>query len=353
MKVCYLAYKSTKNTGHGIDRYLYDLISGVKREIKASIVTMDVPDSAIGWITSELTFPLKVLPAKASIYHSVSQTLAKTAIVTGKHPLITTYHDLIPVPNSLTSFYTKKYRSGDFIRNKYMELSTLIAKYSDSIIVPFNITKRDLMETLNIPESKIHIIPYGVDTTFFRPTHNRTPSLKRNKTVLLFVGGFSKAKGVEIVLKALSKVKKSFPDCELWIAGKWQLFEAEPMLKDFGIINDVKFLGHIPDRLFPNYYSAADVLVYPSKIGFGLPILEAMACGTPVIASNTADIEEVAKDSALLVNPLSVDEVCDAVLRVIANKNEKTRLSNAGMLCSKKYSVEKMVGKTLDLYSTF
>jgi len=352
MKICYLTYRSNEDTGHGIDRYAFQLISRAKQELDVSVAAMDVPDSPIGWLTSELTFPFKILRLKSNVYHAVSQVLAKTAIFTGKHPLVTTFHDLIPVQNSLTSFHSQKQRVSDVVKNKHMELSTLVAKYSDSIIVPFNVTKKDLMETLNVSEAKIHVIPYGVNTDFFKPMSRRNilSKKKSHKQILFFVGGYSKAKGTEVVLRALSMVKKTCPNCELWVAGKWQLFEVKSLLKELRIENDVKFLGHIPEKLFPQYYSAADIFVYPSKIGFGLPILEAMACGTPVITSNTADIKELAEGAAFLVNPLDIDSVSNAIIQLLTDNAGRQRLACNGLLRVAKYNIDNMANRTIELY---
>ena len=212
-----------------------------------------------------------------------------------KRPLVTTIHDLIPFKDSLTSFYEDQQVSGDSIRFMYMRFCTLMAVKSDLIIAPFAVTVKDIVSKLHVSPKKIRKVTYGVDTNFFKPLKLTTSEKekKKRKKIVFFVGGFNPRKGIDKLMEAFPSVIKEHPDVELWICGKWNFFDGGALAKKLCIDNHVKVLGHVPDSLLPTYYNLADLVVLPYRIGFSLPVLEAMACGKPVITSDTADLKEI------------------------------------------------------------
>jgi len=277
-------------------------------------------------------------------------------VVAGKGPLVTTVHDLIPYSDSLTSFYQKDV--SDLIarlRLAYMRWSTWFVRKSDLIIVPFEITKMDLVRTLHVPRKEVKVIPYGVDTETFRPA-KETHGLESSATAahipkkILFVGGLSKAKGADVLMRAFSMVQKEFKNSELLVMGDWRFFDASELVGALGIEDKVKFLGHVKEALLPQCYNSADVVVLPSKIGFSLPILEGMACGKVVITSDTPDIKEIVADSALLVSPTDPDQLARTIMTVLGDDEFREQIAQRAFSRSKLFTWDAMALKTLEVY---
>jgi glycosyltransferase involved in cell wall biosynthesis len=353
LNVCLLTNDSQKNTGHGIDRYSLELGKRLQQKCSLQVVSQGNLSNAVSWGVKELTFPFKVLPVKADVYHAVSQQIAKAPIISRKHPLVTTIHDLIPFNDSLTTFYERNQVSGDSVRFMYLRFCTVIAARSDLIIVPFEVTRKDIVSKLNVDSKKVRIICYGVDTEIFKPLKlaaSDTAS-KRRKKVVFFVGGFNPRKGIDVLMEAFSKITKEQHDVELWICGKWNYFDGVALAKKLGISDYIRVLGHVPDSLLPMYYNLADLVVLPYRIGFSLPVLEAMACGKAVITSDTADLKEVVGGFVETVCPTDVERLAEAISRVLANESLRIAMGERAYVRAQSLSWDKMALKTLDVYS--
>lgn len=353
MNVCLLTNDSKNNTGHGIDRYSLELGKRLRQKCALQVVSQGNLTNAVSWGIKELTFPFKTISVHADVYHAVSQQIAKAPILSSRRPLVTTIHDLIPFKDSLTTFYENNELSGDSIRFRYMRLCTRIAARSDLIIAPFEVTCKDIVSKLHVNPKKIRKICYGVDTEIFKPlklTAN-DQAKKSGKKVIFFVGGFNPRKGVDTLMAAFSKVAKEYSDAELWICGKWNYFDGKFLAKKLGIADRVKVLGHVPDAMLPIYYNLADLVVLPYRIGFSLPVFEAMACGKAVITSDTADIKEVVGGFVEPVCPTDVDKLADAISRKLSNESERVEMGARAYVKAQSLSWDVMVAKTFDVYS--
>ena len=353
MKVCFLVHNSAKDTGHGIDRYSYEVVSRFRREYDVTVLDNGKLNTPFDRLTNEFTFPFKLVGTKADVYHALSQQLAKAAVFTNKRPLVTTIHDLIPFRDSITAFYQKKLSLRDRVQLEYMKTCTLLAKSSDIIITSCEVIKRDIVSTLRIKPDKIKIVPYGVDTEFFRPLNVENYSIrkKQGRKVIFFIGGLSVAKGADILLKAFSEVLKKNKDVELWISGKFVFFDGMEFVKKLDIKENLRFIGYVPEENLPIYYNLADVVVLPSKIGFSFPVLEAMACRRPVITSDTPDIKEILGDSVLLVDPTNVEQLTERLLHILEDKSLQEKISHRGYQKARSLSWDITVSKTLDIYT--
>jgi glycosyltransferase involved in cell wall biosynthesis len=347
-----LTSDSKIETGHGIDRYSLELGKRIKKSYNLQVVSQsNLPNSFYLGI-QELTFPVKTLPVHADVYHAVSQQIAKAAVLTMKRPLVTTIHDLIPFKNSLTSFYKDKGLPGDSIRFRYMRFCTLVAAKSDLIIAPFEITRKDIVSKLNVSYKKIRKISYGVDTTVFKPlklTSGET-AMKMGKRVVFFVGGFNPRKGIDKLMEAFSRVVKEQPNVELWICGKWNFFDGWTLAKKLGILNKVKILGHVPEDLLPLYYNLADLVVLPYRIGFSLPVLEAMACGKAVITSDTPDLKEIVGGFVETVCPIDVEKLRESISYILSNNSVRDDLAERAYSKAQLLSWDSMANKTVEVY---
>lgn len=247
-------------------------------------------------------------------------------------------------------------------------------KAATKIIAVSQATKDDLVERVGIKPCKVEVVYEGLDQKLFKPVQDDlliNSLLHYNlqpKTYYLFVGTVQPRKNLARLIKAFAKFssKENAKNTHLVIAGSkgWLSDEIYQLPKKLGIAEQVKFLGYVPEKDLPALYSGAIVLVFPSLFeGFGLPILEAQACGCPVITSNTSSMPEVAGKGAILVNPYSVDEIKDAMIRVKgeacllasrrsgpAGRAERGKLIKRGFENVKRFSWERCATQTLKVF---
>ena len=172
---------------------------------------------------------------------------------------------------------------------------------------------------------------------------------------VLYLGRLQARKNLTRVVEAFAKVRRAGLPYKLVLAGRQDsLFE--PVLariRELQVENDVLLPGFLPAEDVPLFYNAAEVFLYPSLYeGFGLPVVEAMACGVPVITSQGSSLEEVAGDAALLVDPLSESSIASAIQRILEDSALRLRLREAGLSRSKLFNFEKTAQQTMDVYES-
>jgi glycosyltransferase involved in cell wall biosynthesis len=348
-----LTNNTGQNTGHGIDRYALELSKRINSNNRVTVLNQGNLSNGVYWALNELIQPIKILSVHANVYHAVSQQIAKSAIFAMKRPLVTTIHDLIPFQNSLTSFYEDRQIHGDSVRFKYMQLCTLMAAKSDLIIAPFDVTIKDIVSRLHVSTNKIRKVSYGVDTNFFSPLKLTTSDKekKRGKKIVFFVGGFNPRKGIDKLMEAFPSVIKEQPNVELWICGKWNFFDGGALAKKLGIADYIKVLGHVPDSMLPLYYNLADLVVLPYRIGFSLPVLEAMACGRAVITSDTADLKELVGGFVETICPTDEEKLAEAINCFLSDDSKREEVGKRAYAKARTLSWDRMAQRTMDVYS--
>lgn len=200
-------------------------------------------------------------------------------------------------------------------------------------------TKEDLIKKAGINPEKISVVYEGYDKKLFKP------ATSDRGEYFLFVGTVQPRKNIGRLIAAFSKVSN-----KLVIVGSkgWLSDEIYQLPKKLGIEDRVKFLGYVPDEKLPALYAGAIALVSPSLYeGFGLPILEAQACGCPVITSNTSSMPEVAGKGAILVDPYNVEAIAHAMIRVKESRSQRVKMIKAGWKNVKRFSWEKCARETL------
>jgi len=277
------------------------------------------------------------------------------APITIKTKLITTIHDLVHVIPG-----TDKWHYPHKCIKTQKKLRASILK-SDRIIAVSQSTKNDIMKYFSVDHSKISVTHLGMNTDIFhiiKDTPEKEEILKKyniSKRYILFVGTLHPRKNIVRILSSFEKIKLHFNDYQLVIAGKkgWlyeEFFEKLNRLPSY-IRDDVILTGYSPLDDIPYLYNSAYVSFYPSLYeGFGLPILEAMACGCPVITSNLSSMPEVAGDAAILIDPYSIEELSSAIERVLSNEQLRQQMRHKGLERAKEFSWEKMAKETLQVY---
>ncbi len=212
---------------------------------------------------------------------------------------------------------------------------------ADTIVTISESTKQDLESELQVPAEKIKIVRHGVDA-HFRPYEQAVAARHiaqkygSSENYILFVGTIEPRKNLAILIEAIGVLKGQGKLAhQLVVAGAkgWGKSRiAESILKWKLTESDLKFLGFIPEEDLPLLYSGAAVFVFPSVYeGFGLPLLEAMACGVAIVASNTSSIPEVVEDAALLVSPTDSEAMAAGILRLLNDTQLRAALIERGL----------------------
>lgn len=236
-------------------------------------------------------------------------------------------------------------------------LKTMVPRFmraADAVISVSECSKRDAIRIYNVPSDKIHVISEGVDSRF-KPVDDaaQIESIRQRydlpKQFILHVGTIEPRKNLPILFEAL----KQLDNCSLVIAGKtgWLTDSIFKSLNELGVKKRVRFTGYVPDENLPTLISAANILAMPSKYeGFGLPVLEAMACGTPVIASNTSSLPEVGGDAALYAAPDDVSAWVQTIKRVLGDAALRASMREQGLRQAAKFTWDSTAQQTLEVY---
>lgn len=202
-------------------------------------------------------------------------------------------------------------------------------------------TANDLKRVFNISDRKIQVIPPGVDLGFFRPYPRESAQrylAERygvSEDYILCIGAIEPRKNLAALFRAYARLcRGSRVVHQLVIAGArgWKNSHLFTLVSKLNIENRVRFLGYVPDKDLPKLYSAANVFVYPSIYeGFGLPLVEAMACGCPVIASDNSSLPEVVGDAGLLVETNNISELSITIEKVLFDKSLQDSMAERGI----------------------
>jgi glycosyltransferase involved in cell wall biosynthesis len=254
---------------------------------------------------------------------------------------IVTVHDLIPLrfgkPFSRLTTYFRYY-------------IPQVLRHAEHIICNSESTKQEIMEFFGIPESKITAILLAYDRSHFHPLNLSTSNY------FLYVGRHDRHKNLDRLISAFASLSDRL-DCELYLAGPSDP-RYTPALKsqveELGISHRVKFLDYIPYADLPMLINRAISMVFPSLWeGFGLPALEAMACGTPVITSHLSALPEVTGDAAILVDPYNVDEIADAMRSLLDSSSLRSQMRTSGLARAKLFDWEHTGRSTAAILSKF
>ncbi|HIQ39262.1 MAG TPA: glycosyltransferase family 1 protein [Methanothermococcus okinawensis] len=262
---------------------------------------------------------------------------------------VITIHDIIPFhfPETFTKITIFRY--------KLLLPKTL--RTADKIIADSYNTKKDIIKYFKIPEDKTKVIHLGVDEKYKPLSEEKINNIKEkyciNYPFILYVGTLEPRKNIPTLIKAYYKLKKQGLPHKLVITGKkgWKYKSIFETIDKLNLRKDVIFTGYVPDEDLPALYNAADLFVYPSLYeGFGLPPLEAMACGTPVITSNTSSLPEVVGDAGIMVDPYDVDGLSKAMYEVLTNDGLREELRKKGLERAKLFSWKKCAEEHLKVY---
>lgn len=269
-------------------------------------------------------------------------------------PCILTVHDL--TWKIFPEFYSKKMQVWHNLVNPKKLIND-----SYKIITPSQTTKNDLQNLFKKDNEDVVVIPHGCDLQFTQKMEARDHGVRSKfrlpKKFVLFMGTLEPRKNLLALIQAVDAYRKiTHDDLHLVLAGKWgwKSHNLRRRLWKKNVKSWVHQIGYIPDKDRAAIYRSSEALVWPSIYeGFGLPVLEAMSCGTPVITSHTSSIPEITGDCALLIDPYNINDITDALIGLMKSKPLQNQLSNKGIDRAKNYSWTKSAMKTIELFKTF
>lgn len=233
-----------------------------------------------------------------------------------------------------------------------------IKENADRIITVSNNTKKELIALAGVSSERITVIPEGTDERF-QPMENkkRIEDTVRGYNIsghyILFVGAADEDKNLIRLSEAFTQLIREYKELKLVFAGSigWGYRQLQKKIKKLNINNHIIFTGYIPESDLPALYNGARILAIPSiHEGFGLPALEAMACGTPVLSSNASSLPEVVGDAAVQVNPFNVDEIANGLRRLMEDESLRQSCIKRGFIQASQFSWESAAEKVINLY---
>jgi glycosyltransferase involved in cell wall biosynthesis len=314
-------------------------------------LSIQVPFKLISKLDIKPTFN----PQKFNIYHSPFYPIPDRTTTQNLHRVLTIY-DLLPIltPQNFTKNICSKYKS----------IINSIDRHQDWITCISENTKQDFCNYTGMNPERVFVTPLAASENFYPITDSEVISQKLKQyqipaqPYLLSLCTLEPRKNLNFLLQCFAQLLAQDPSLEtnLVLVGVsgwknnniFQTVQSNPLLK-----SHVIFTGYIPDHDLSAIYSGALAFVYPSLYeGFGLPPLEAMQCGTPVITSNTSSLPEVVGEAGLMINPSSRDDLCQAMLNLINNSKIRNQLSQKGIDRATQFSWSKCAGETIRVYET-
>jgi glycosyltransferase involved in cell wall biosynthesis len=298
------------------------------------------------WHRARLPIPIELITGKIDLFHSPDFTLPPT--LPGV-PTLLTVHDL--------SFIRDSDSAWPSLRAYLMKAVPRSVKRATHILADSQATKDDLIDLFKTPTEKISVLYSGVDARF-KPIRERA-EIDRvrakykigSQPFALSIGTLQPRKNYRRLIEAYAKLNDQ--PLHLVIGGGkgWMFDDIFTQVRDLGLEDRVHFIGFVDDADLPTLYSAADLFVYVSLYeGFGLPLLEAMACGTPVIGSNASSLPEVIGDVGLQIDPKDVDAIARAMQQMIDQSELRDRSRAAGIDRARRFTWTSAARELLSIY---
>lgn len=328
----------------GIDREsLFSLT-----EVRATLSAARIPGAIKRWYWNRLRFPpIEALVGRVDVVHSTDPFLPPTKVRT-----ICTVHDLSY--KKFPELFEPRVLSWDtFVQRS--------VRSAAAIIVPSVQTQSDLIELFNIEAKRIHVVQPPVGEVFVAKKNPGVDEEVRKRFSLtnpyvLFVGTLEPRKNVRALIRAFEIMRhESRCDVELVLVGKrgWKEKEIFDTMESSSLNSSIRYLAYVSDTELASLYRQALCFVYPSLYeGYGFPVLEAMACGVPVITSMNSSMRELADGVAVLVDPTRVDDIAEAMTALITNEIRRVELRHRGLQAVKRFTSESAARKVLTIYDS-
>jgi glycosyltransferase involved in cell wall biosynthesis len=272
-----------------------------------------------------------------------------------KLPVVVTVHDLIPL-------LVADYRRSAAVR-AYTAVVAAATRRADHIVADSEATKRDLISHLRLPTERITVVPLGVDCRYRAIQDQGAAGAVRERyglpdRFLLYLGGFDPRKNVPLLLRSYQRVVRGRPGTPpLVIAGQLPSpssggpHSLRLLAREMALEKHIRFIGWVREEDKPALYGAADLFVFPSQYeGFGLPVLEAMACGAPVIATRTSSLPELVAEGGVLVPVGDEEALSAAIADLLGDDDRRRRLGRAAVTRAGEFTWERTAHRTVEVW---
>jgi glycosyltransferase involved in cell wall biosynthesis len=366
--------RSIKNR-RGIGNVVYHLLHGLSRLENSCSFFVYVDDKSVSClIPSDSRFTVKLIKPKLyPFWEQISLPLiamrdrldvlhcpgnSAPILIHPSTKLVITIHDVMYL------FSSKQLQKSPLLYQRFGRLYLkwvvpIVAKRASKIITVSSVSRNDIYQYISIPTDRVSVIWSAANEACKQTTNIELLNAIRIKfnlgsTFLLALGALDPRKNTANIIKAFALLKNThFCDVKLAIVGLDHLGikKYNQLADDYGISSDVVFTGFVLDSELVALYNAADCLLYPSLYeGFGLPVLEAMACGTPVITSACGSIPEIAGDAALMVDPHDLDAIAAAMMKMMTDKELYNSLVQKGKRRAELFSWQLAAEQTFAVY---
>ena len=337
------------NTGHELVVFLHENARNyLEMDETTNILQVVLPDRnpALRLVWEQIMLPKLVKRYKIDLLHSLHYTspflLACASVVTIHDLTFFLFPELHKLSKRL--FFPSVIRAS--------------ARKADALITVSENTRQDSIRLLHVPEEKIFAVQLGVDEIFHPIKDN---GLRRKiyqqyqlpEKFILYVGLVEPRKNLPLLIRSFRTLVEEGFSHRLVIAGRlgWMYQEVFKQIETLGLEDRIKFTGYVPRQNLPIVYNLAELFVYPTLYeGFGLPVLEAMACGTPVVTSNISSLPEIVGNAGILVTPGEESALAEAMVKVLSDPKMQENLAEKGIRRSKNFSWKRTAKETLQVY---
>lgn len=313
----------------------------------ARILRTKAPTSRTGVrvLWEHVLAPFHIAAARLEVVHSMLNVVPLAAPT--RH--VVTVHDLsfMRVPGAHPTH-----------RRWYLTAATwLSARRAKAVLADSHATRDDVVELLGVNPKRVHVVYPGREAAFHPRPNAAVQAFRQasrlDRPFVLFVGTLEPRKNVDVLVRAFGQVASNGFTGDLVIAGGsgWATEAIDVAVADSPVRRQIRRIGYVKQEDLPYWYCAADLVVYPSSYeGFGIPVLEAMASGTPVITSNRSSLPEVAGDAALTVDPRDETQLAAAMTALLRSPERRTRMSERGLNQAQRFDWTVAAEQCLSLY---
>jgi glycosyltransferase involved in cell wall biosynthesis len=352
--------------GTGIGNYTHDLISKLAEIDLVNEYTFLWPDdNPQAWIPFSREYSFYFLPKdderealempywlaqeRIDVFHLTQNGFRIPEYFDCK--IIVTIHDLIPyfLPEMVRSSFLKR----------FIHEMPYIVERADRIVTVSEASKADIVKIFQTDPARITVVPSAPSAAYqLLPREETRQKLRHQygikKPYILYVGGLNPRKNIHELIYAYSKIYRDLPGGQqLLIFGPngQHLDRLKWLVRSLNLEEVVRFPGFVPSKDLPLFYNGADLFAYPSLYeGFGLPPIEAMACGTPVVTSNVSSLPEVVGDAAVQINPFDTLELANAIFHVLTDTTLRESLIQKGLTHCRQYNWTQIARQILMVY---
>ncbi len=377
MRVTFEGQTIAKSNMTGIGYYAYNIIKNVLKIDHENLYSINVFDffgrnNSVENIAKTLDGTSTNIRACVHLpyglyarYHSIFGKLPYELYFNSKSDLYHFFNYIIPEKVSgktITTIYDMVYKlypetMNDVNHRIFRKHLARSCNEADAIITISQNSRREISELMNVPSDKIHVTYCAVDASVYYPRKDK--ELIRMKygidgPYILYLGTLEPRKNIPALIKAFHSVSQRLDGIKLVLAGSrgWKSENIYSLIDELAMTDKVIFTGYVAENDKPVLYSCAEIFVFPSLYeGFGIPPLEAMACGTPVICSNTSSLPEVVGDAGVLVDPKNEEQLAYEIERLMNDSSEREILSGKGIIQAKKFSWKDSACTILDIYN--